>query len=120
MSQNATYSMIITQLLNDHRDADGMSLSDFLTTSGLSQSTWSRISRGISHFSIEELRATCNALSLDLSEIIKTADRLARDLPEAEGVNVLDNLKGTENKSILPTIIAGAALAFLISRTLKK
>ena len=119
MQQTATYSMIVAQLLNRRREELGLSQAEFFGRSGLTQSTWSRINRGLSLFTLEEMRAACQALNLDMPDILGSADWAAAALPEHEDVEVLENLKGSENKSLLPTIIAGAALAFLIARILK-
>jgi transcriptional regulator with XRE-family HTH domain len=124
MQQTATYSMIVAQLLSRRREELALSQADFFERSGLTQSTWSRINRGLSLFTLEEMRAACQALNVDMPEILGSADRAAAALPRHEDVEVLENLvlenlKGSENKSLLPTIIAGAALAFLIARILK-
>ena len=116
MCQTATYSMIVAQLVNRRREALGLSQADFFARSGLTQSSWSRINRGLSFFTLEELRAACRALDLPMPEVLGEADRAAEDLAKREDVEVLENLKGSQNKALLPGIIAGAALAFLIAR----
>ena len=120
MQQTATYSMIVAQLVNRRREALGLGQAAFFERSGLTQSSWSRINRGLSFFTLEELRAACRALDLALPEVLAQADRAAEDLTEREGVEVLENLKGSQNKALLPGIIAGAALAFLIGRILRR
>ena len=120
MQQNTTYSMIVAQLLNQEREMQGLNQSEFFKNAKLSQSSWSRINRGLSHFTLEELRATCSVLSLEMTKLLGEADKITKLLPDREDVAILDTVKGSDNKSILPTIIAGAALAFLISRLLQK
>jgi hypothetical protein len=66
------------------------------------------------------MRSACQALEVDMDNIIKDANKVSKKLPEIENIEVLDNLKGSENKSLLPQIIAGAALGFLIFRLLGK
>ena len=118
-TQHTTYSMIVAQLLNERRDAAGLSQAQFLDRIGMTQSSWSRITRGLSHFSLEELRVIGEALTIKISALIESADKIAILLPKKEGIEVLQNTKAVDNKSLIPTIIAGAALAFLIARLLK-
>lgn len=115
-----TFSMIVAQILNEKREAAGMSLTDFLERIEMTQSSWSRLTRGLSFFSLEELRIACRALSLDFGTVIADADKVAALLPDTEDVEVIETTKASENQSLVPTIIAGAALAFLIARLLKK
>ena len=117
--RNTTYSMIVAQLLNQEREKQGVTQSVFLENAKLSQSSWSRINRGLSYFTLEELRIACNALSLRMPKLLTEADKLTRLLPEKENIIILESVKGSDNKSILPTIITGAVLAFLIARLLK-
>ncbi|WP_417842119.1 helix-turn-helix domain-containing protein [Terasakiella sp.] len=120
MDQNTTYSMIVAQLLDFQRKTMGLKQADFFRASGISQSSWARVNRGISHFTLEEMRAACRVLGVELTKILEEADEASEKLPNQEGIAVLENLKGSENKSLVPTIIAGAALGFLISRLLNK
>ncbi len=119
MQQTTTYSMIVAQLVNRRRGSLGLGQADFFRRSGLTQSSWSRINRGLSFFTLEELRAACRALDLPMPDVLGEADRAAEDLARREDVAVLENLKGSQNKALLPGIIAGAALAFLIGRILR-
>jgi|ETNmetMinimDraft_23_1059889.scaffolds.fasta_scaffold331197_1 transcriptional regulator with XRE-family HTH domain len=120
IAQNTTYSMIVAQLLENIRNQQSMNQNDFLKKAGMSQSSWSRINRGISHFTLEEMRAACDALEVRMKNVLADADQASVLLPQEEGIHILENLKGSENKPILPTIIAGAALGFLVFRLLRK
>lgn len=112
--------MIVAQLLNQRRHELGISQTCFLAQSKLSQSSWSRINRGLSHFTLEELRAACIAVSTEMTDLLRDANEAAQLLPLQENINILDSVKGIDNKPILPTIIAGTVLGFLIFRLLKK
>jgi transcriptional regulator with XRE-family HTH domain len=118
--KNATYSMIVTQLLEHERKAAKITQGEFFKSTGISQSTWSRINRGMAHLSLEEMRSACRTLNMKMDSLMNDADRASQLLPENEGIKILDNVKGGESKSILPTIIAGAALGYLVFRLLKK
>ncbi len=117
--QRTTYSMIVARLINEHRVKANISQTQFLDRIGMTQSSWSRINRGLSHFSLEELRLACEALAQKMPDLIKKADKAANLLPEKEGIEVLQTTKASENKSLIPTIIASAVLGFLIARLLQ-
>lgn len=118
--KNATYSMIVAQLLNQKREDLNIGQSSFLERARLSQSSWSRINRGLSYFTLEELRVACGAVSTDMNNLLRDANKAAELLPNEENINILDSVKSSDNKFVLPTIIAGAVLGFLIFRLLKK
>ena len=122
MSTNlqATYSMIVARLLEEKRENQGISQAEFLGRAGLTQSSWSRVNRGLSHFSLEELRAACIAVNADITTIIGQSEMAASALPDAEGVSIIENTKASDNKSLIPTIIAAAALGFLIARLMRR
>ena len=112
--------MIVAQLLDESRKSVNLNQADFFKQAGISQSSWSRINRGLSYFTLEEMRSACGVIGVKMQEVLKDADQASELLPKKEGVEILRNLKGSENKSMLPTIIAGAALGFLIFRLLKR
>ncbi|MBT6094521.1 MAG: helix-turn-helix transcriptional regulator [Rhodospirillaceae bacterium] len=118
--KTTTYSMIVAQLLDESRKSVNLNQADFFKQAGISQSSWSRINRGLSYFTLEEMRSACGVIGVKMQEVLKDADQASELLPKKEGVEILRNLKGSENKSMLPTIIAGAALGFLIFRLLKR
>lgn len=120
IAQNTTFSMIVAQLLEDARTKQSLNQGEFLKRAGLSQSSWSRINRGLSHFTLEETRAACVAVGVKLIDVMGDADEASKRLPKEEGIDVLETLKPSKNKSILPTIIASATLGYLIFRLLKK
>ena len=116
---SVTYSMIVSQLLLERLRDIGLTQKDFFQKSGVSQATWSRISRGLAKISIEDLRSACSAVGIPISELIEDAEKVSTELPEMD-VMVVDDLKELDGKTIATIIIAGAALAFLISRILRK
>ena len=111
--------MIVAQLLDRERQHKGFTQAEFLAAAKMSQSSWSRINRGRSFFTLEELRLACQAVGAQLSTVIVRADELARLLPKKEKIEVVERKTGGEKNSILPTVIASAALAFLIARLLQ-
>jgi hypothetical protein len=75
--------------------------------------------RGKAHFQMEDLRSACRALGLKVSQVTAEADQAETGLSAHEDVRVVSQQETKEDGSILPTIIAGAVLAFLLAKILK-
>jgi transcriptional regulator with XRE-family HTH domain len=114
-TERVTFSMIVVQLLLQRLVELGMTQKDFLQASGISQATWSRISRGLSSFSIEDLRGACRAVGLAYSDLIAQAEQVEAGLPQMD-VQVVRTTGPSDAAKFAGTFLAGAALAFLIGR----
>ena len=114
-----TFSMILTQLLNEELRSKGWKQKDFLGQTGISTASWSRISRGQSSFSMEDLRSACRILNVDNAELIKKAEIVEAELPSMD-VEVVSPVGPSEAAKYAGMFIAAAALAFLISRIIKR
>lgn len=112
----ATFSMIVASLIVTARERKEMSLQAFLEAIEMSQSSWSRITRGQSFFTLEELRASCRVLELTMSDVIRDAENASIKLTKHEDIQILDERKASNRKAIATAVIAVAALGFLISR----
>jgi transcriptional regulator with XRE-family HTH domain len=128
---SSTFSMILCQLLAQKMDAKGLTQKDFFQRSGISQATWSRINRGLSALTAEDLHSAARTLESPLPYLMEEAEFVSQGLPEmdVEVVEVPKNPRGPKAKkqkekkdsdagSVIVTVIATAALAFLISRIL--
>lgn len=118
-SATTTYSMILASLLTQRWEEQGMKQQEFFEKSGIATGTWSRIMRGQAHFQVEDIRAACNALNYTMSDLTAQADQMEAKLIEVEDVKVASKDELKKEGSILPGIIAGAALGFLVSRLIK-
>ena len=127
--EQSTYSMILCQLLMKEMEKQGLTQQVFFERSGISQATWSRINRGLSHLGIEDLRIACDTLQIEMAEVIGKAEKVVRQLPEMD-VDVISavksprgphakNASSASGAKVATAIIAGAALAFLISRIVR-
>jgi transcriptional regulator with XRE-family HTH domain len=119
INSQATYSMILAQLLNEELRAKGLMQKDFLDQTGISTATWSRIARGQSSFSVEDLRAACRVLGVDNAKLIRDADKVVAELPDMD-VEVIPPVGPSGAAKFAGMFIAAAALAFLISRIVKR
>lgn len=129
----STFSMIICQLLARDMETKGMNQKTFFEKSGISQATWSRINRGLSPLTTEDLHSAAITLESSLPQLMAEAETVSKKLPEMD-ITVMEvpkNPRGRKAKSaskkdnseavkIVTAVIATATLAFLISRILKK
>lgn len=75
--------------------------------------------RGKAHFQMEDLRSACRVLGFHVSEITKKADQAEEALLEAEDVRVVSQQETKDDKSILPMLLAGCVLAYLLLKVFK-
>jgi len=130
--KSSTFSMVLCQLLARDMETNGMTQKDFFEKSGISQATWSRINRGQSALTTEDLHAAARTLNSSLPKLMGEADLVTKGLPEMD-VELVDipknprgpkvktaaNDTGTSTATVVTAVIATAALAFLISRIVK-
>jgi transcriptional regulator with XRE-family HTH domain len=112
----ATFSMILVSLLTHSYQEKKWDQLKFFKETGFSSATWSRLMRGQSHFQIEDLRTACKVLGLKLSELIASAEEAEAKLTQTEGIKVVSKDTTKKDPNILPAVIAGAALMYLLSR----
>ncbi|PCI40442.1 MAG: hypothetical protein COB46_06965 [Rhodospirillaceae bacterium] len=122
--------MILCQLLMIEVKSQGMAKQEFFEKSEISQATWSRINRGQSQLTFEDLRRAANVLSMPLTDLIEKAEKIATALPK-EDVEVVDIPKKPRGASakkskkdntvgeVVSTVIVVGALAFLISKIMR-
>ncbi len=118
LKPGTTYPAIVGQILVSYRETSPFEQAQLAQAVELSQSTWSRIERGESALTVEQLAKAAAALNTTAGEILAEADRAAAGLRK-QGMNVLL----TRPKSPVETglaIIAVGALALLIARVLSK
>ena len=115
-SDRATYSMILCTLISQRCEKRGMKQQDFFKKSGIATGTWSRIARGQAHFQIEHIRSACQILDCSVGELTSRADKMAAALKQKEQVNVVTKNDLRSGNSNAGAFIAGAALAFLLTR----
>lgn len=75
-----TYPAVVGQVLARLRSTAGLEQAELAGHVGVSQSTWSRIERGASAFTIEQLALVAKSLGTEPSIILRQADRAAREL----------------------------------------
>jgi len=106
-----TYSAIVGQVLAVERENAGFNQGVFADRIGISQATWSRIERGNSGLSIEQLARAARLLNKAPSEILQLADFVVQDL-RGKNMKVEDSRKQSSNAGLL--LLGGAAIAALV------
>ena len=116
-TDKTTYSMILCSLMSQDFENKEILQKNFFQKTGIATGSWSRIMRGQAHFQIEDIRSACDALGCTVGELTTKADKKMEQLAEKEGIEVVskDDLKSGV-PPVVGGIIAGAALAFLLSR----
>ena len=113
-----TYPAVVGYVLGWHRDQASMNQNELAQLMGMSPSTWSRIERGESALTMDQLAAVAQVLEVEPGRILRDADNVARQLTR-RGVQV-------ERKRVPDAIgaglalLAGAALVALVSSALNE
>jgi len=119
-SDATTFSMIVCQLLSDQCTEKHITMKDFFDRTTIKQPTWSRIVRGQSKLTLEDLRDACRMLKIDMTNIISNANKVANALPKKEHIEVIEPVgTQTDMATVGKTILTLGALAFLVSRMMK-
>ncbi len=106
-----TYSAVVGQVLAVERENAGFNQGVFAGQMGISQATWSRIEKGNSGLSIEQLAHAARLLKRSPSEILQLADDVVQDLRE-KNMKVEESRKQGSNAGLL--LLGGAAIAALV------
>lgn len=108
-----TFQTILGAVLCDlrsKRESNGKptTQSEMAEVVGVNSSTWSRIERGESPVSLEQLLRAANFLNVPLSEVFTETEKRAAKLRE-RGVHIEINKESLKNSGALPVGAAGLA-----------
>ena len=113
-----TYPAVVGRVLVEDRQKMSLEQTDIATRVGVSQSTWSRIERGESALTIDQLAKAASALDTSPNEILRRADHAADSLKN-RGVMVSEG-RSTDITETGLALIGAAALGMLIASILSK
>ena len=124
----STYSIVLCELIF-RKMGKSMTRQEFFERSGISQATWSRINRGLSHLNIEDVRSAARTIGFSVSELIADAEIVVNNLPN-EDIEIVELRKvprgktaqsqpGLSGTQIAGIILAGAAITWAISKILQ-
>lgn len=113
-----TYPAIVGNILGYLRNQRGLDQGQLAKIVGVTQSTWSRIERGLSGLTVDQLAAAAQALGVKPEQIVAWADQATGRL-EKQGVKV-ELKRASNNLGPGLVLIGAAALALLLAAILSK
>lgn len=117
LAPETSYPAILGRIIVQEREKRVLAQSTLAREVGIGQSTWSRIERGESAFTIEQLNFAANALKVSPGYLITKADQAVEAL-RSRGVHVRASRSGKSDEVL--AWIGAAALGLLILRLVKK
>jgi transcriptional regulator with XRE-family HTH domain len=117
LQPETTYPAVVGRILVKLRQGRGLEQKDLAQRIGLAQSTWSRIERGESAFTMEQLAKAANVMETTPSSILAQADEAAEALRE-KGM-IVSNERSRSAAKVGLALVVGAALGLLIATVLK-
>ena len=114
LKPEATIQSIVGRVIVKIRKGKGTEQGVLATAIGVTQSTWSRIERGESALSVEQLFVAADYLGVNVSKIIGDAEIAIEDL-KAQGVQIRTNKVTSEKSGSGAAIIGAAALGALVT-----
>lgn len=116
MQAGSTYSAVIGTVIAKSREAAGISQVDLATTVGIGQPAWSRIEKGESVLTIDQLARAAKALTTSPSELVHMADLTVTEMEE-QGLKVSyekPQRKSDNTKNTGLLLLGAAAIGTLI------
>jgi transcriptional regulator with XRE-family HTH domain len=114
-SGNTTYPALVGNVLAQLRKEKGIGQAEFGALVGIGQSTWSRIEKGESALTIEQLAKAARQLELAPHELLAVVDG-ARENLQDQGIGTLLDRIGANNMALLGAIpVVGPSLTAVLS-----
>ena len=114
-SGNTTYPALVGNVLAQLRKEKGIGQAEFGALVGIGQSTWSRIEKGESALTIEQLAKAARHLELAPHELLAVVDG-ARENLQDQGIGTLLDRIGANNMALLGAIpVVGPSLTAVLS-----
>lgn len=118
VQDQTSYPAVVGHVLFEGRKQRNMEQADVGSALGLSQSSWSRIERGDSALSVEQLAKVAKLFGEPPSQILRQADEIA-DALKAMNVAVMPERPDKTTNTAF-AFVCGAVLAFLVAKALAK
>lgn len=118
MKPATTYPAIVGCLLANSRKRKGLDQAKVAAAMGLSQASWSRIERGETALSVDQLHRAAEVLGENTWEVLRSADQAVSGL-KRDGVEVR-SLRAEEAVQQGLVLIGVAALAILVAKLISK
>lgn len=113
LSPETTYQSVIGRIIVKFRKALNIDQSVLAASVGITQSTWTRIERGESPLTVDQLARASESLMVHPSNILLEAERAIGELRK-QGVIIRTDKTETKNKNKAMAMIGAAAIGALI------
>lgn len=117
-NQVTTYPALVGKVLSIYREGIEIDQTNFAQKMGITQSSWSRIERGVATINSEQLNKAAQLLNTTAGALLSKADQF-KEAFEAQGGKVIDK-KETESLSPGIKLVGAAALGALIFALTRK
>ncbi len=115
VSGNTTYPALVGNIIASLRKEMSIGQAEFSAMIGVGQSTWSRIEKGESALTVEQLAKAAMQLGLQPHQLLAAVDG-ARESLEAQGIGTLLDRIGAGNMALLGSIpVVGPTLTAILS-----
>jgi transcriptional regulator with XRE-family HTH domain len=115
LNGNTTYPALVGNVLAQLRKEKGIGQAEFGSLVGVGQSTWSRIEKGESALTIEQLAKAARCLEFQPHELLAVVDG-ARENLQGQGIGTLLDRIGANNMAMLGAIpVVGPTLTAVLS-----
>jgi transcriptional regulator with XRE-family HTH domain len=115
VSGNTTYPALVGNIIASLRKERGIGQAEFSAMVGVGQSTWSRIEKGQSALTVEQLAKAAQQLEMRPHQLLALVDG-ARDNLQAQGIGTLLDRIGAGNMALLGSIpVVGPTLTAVLS-----
>ena len=118
LPSETTYAAVVGRILAGSREILGLEQAEVARGVGVSQSTWSRIERGESALTVDQLARATIALATTPARIMAEADEAAARLDEM-GITVRSDRRSKPGVRAL-AVLSGAVLSLAVARALSK
>ena len=115
LNGNTTYPALVGNVLAQLRKEKGIGQAEFGALVGIGQSTWSRIEKGESALTIEQLAKAAHHLEFQPHELLAVVDGARANL-QGQGIGTLLDRIGANNMALLGAIpVVGPSLTAVLS-----
>ncbi len=118
LPSETTYAAVVGRILAGSRETRGLEQAEVARGVGVSQSTWSRIERGESALTVDQLARATAALATTPAQILAEADEAAANLGEM-GITVRSD-RNSKARARAMALLSGAVLSLAVARALSK
>jgi transcriptional regulator with XRE-family HTH domain len=119
LTPETTYKAILGRVLTQVRKDFGVEQSELASSMGVTQSTWSRIERGETSITVEQLAKASEFFQINSSTVLLDTENAIKKLKQ-QGVNIHYETKADSKTGKGLAMIGAAALGALVGAALSQ